>query len=104
MAEFVDAVPADEIEAETASIVEVDGREVAIVHSGGQFYAVQNDCPHAGFPLGEGDVVGEGIVECPGHGSTFNVVTGENLEGPATGPIETYEVEVVDGMVRVAIE
>lgn len=104
MAEFVDAVPADELDPETACVVEIDGKEVAIVHTGGEFYATRNDCPHAGFPIGEGDLVGEGAIECPGHGATFNVATGEPLSGPATEPLETYDVEVVDGMVRVAFE
>ncbi|MFN2614971.1 MAG: Rieske (2Fe-2S) protein [Actinomycetota bacterium] len=89
---------------ETAAVIEFDGREIAIVHTGGQFYALQNECTHANFPLGEGDLVGEGVLECPGHGSQFNLTTGEVLQGPATEPVETYEVEVVDGMVRVAIE
>ena len=104
MADFVDAIPADEITPETAAVVEVDGREIAIVHTGGQFYALQNDCTHAAFPIGEGDLVGEGVIECPGHGSQFNVTTGDVLQGPALEALETYEVEVVDGMVRVAIE
>lgn len=104
MADFVDAVPADEIDPETAAVVEVAGKEIAIAHTGGAFFAFQNECTHAGHPLGEGDIVGEGVIECPGHASTFNVATGEALNGPATEPIETYDVEVVDGMVRVAIE
>lgn len=104
MAEFVDAVPADEIPPETAAVVEVDGREIAIVHTGGVFYALQNECTHAGYPMGEGDLVGEGVLECPGHGSTFDVKTGEVRGPPAEEPLETYDVEVVDGMVRVALE
>lgn len=104
MADFVDAVPIDDIPEESAAVVEVDGREVAIVRTGKEVYALQNDCPHAGAPIGEGDLVGEGVIECPGHGSTFNVVTGEVLSGPAEDPLETYEVEVADGWIRVAVE
>lgn len=104
MPDFVDAIPADEIVPETAAVVEVDGREICIVHTGGQFYAMQNECTHAAFPMGEGDVVGEGVLECPGHGSTFNVASGDVLGGPAEDPLETFEVEVVDGVVRVAVE
>jgi nitrite reductase/ring-hydroxylating ferredoxin subunit len=102
--DFVDAIAADEVDPETACVVDVGGVEIAIVHTGGEFYAIQNMCPHAGSPLGEGDVVGEGVIECPGHSSTFNVVTGEPLNGPATEPLETYDLEVVDGMIRVALE
>jgi 3-phenylpropionate/trans-cinnamate dioxygenase ferredoxin subunit len=104
MADFFDAVKADDVPIETASVVEVNGKEVALIHTGGEFYALANECTHANYPIGEGDLVGENIIECPGHGSTFNVLTGDVLSGPADEPLETYEVQVVDGMVRVAVE
>jgi len=104
MAEFVDAVAADEIPEESAAVVEVSGVEVAIIKTGGKYYALQNECTHAGHPIGAGDIVDDGVVECPGHGANFNVQTGEAISGPADEPLETYEVEVVDGMVRVALE
>lgn len=104
MGEFYDAIPLEELLPETTAVVEVNGKEVALVHTGGEVYALQNDCTHAGYPMGEGDVVSDGVLECPGHGSTFNVATGEAINGPATEPLETYDVEVVNGMVRVAVE
>jgi len=104
MPEFYDAVPVDEIDEGAAAVVEVNGQEIAIVQTGGKFYALQNECTHAGSPIGEGDVVDDGAIECPGHGSTFSVATGDPLSGPADGPLEIYEVEVVDGMVRVAFD
>lgn len=104
MAEFVDAVAEDEVPEDTAVVCEVDGKEVAIVRTGGDFYALQNDCPHAGSPIGEGDIVADGIIECPGHGATFKVASGEVVSGPADEDLETYEVQVVDGMVRVALD
>jgi len=104
MAEFFDAVPADDVPGETASVVEVNGKAVALVHTGGVFYALANECTHANYSIGEGDLVGENVIECPGHGSTFNVQTGDVISGPADEPLETYEVKVVDGMVRVAVE
>jgi 3-phenylpropionate/trans-cinnamate dioxygenase ferredoxin component len=104
MADFVDAVPADDVPDETAAVVEVNGKEIALIHTGGKFYALQNECTHAAYPIGEGDLVAENVVECPGHGSQFNVQTGDVVSGPADEPLETYDVEVVDGMVRVAAE
>ena len=104
MTDFVDAIPADEVPDESANVIEVNGREIALIRTGGQFFALQNECTHADYPMGEGDLVGENILECPGHASTFNVVTGEVVSGPADEPLETFDVEVVDGMVRVAVE
>ena len=75
------AVPADEVPSETASVVEVNGKEIALVHTGGEFYALANECTHANYPIGEGDLVGENVIECPGHGSTFNVQTGDAMGG-----------------------
>lgn len=104
MSDFYDAIPVDEMDPETAATVEVNGREVCIVYTNGEFYALQNDCTHAGFPMGEGDLTSEGLLECPGHASMFNIETGEPTGGPATEPLETYDVQVVDGVVRVAID
>ena len=41
MAEFYNAVPADDVPSETASVVEVNGKEIALVHTGGEFYALE---------------------------------------------------------------
>lgn len=104
MAEFIDAVSDDDLLDESALVIEVKGREIALVRSGGEVYALQNECSHAGQALGDGELIEEGVLECPGHGATFNVATGEVIGGPATEPVETFDVEVVDGMIRVAIE
>ncbi|HVL33041.1 MAG TPA: Rieske 2Fe-2S domain-containing protein [Actinomycetota bacterium] len=104
MGEFYDAVPVDEVDPETACVVEVNGREIALVHTGGEFYALQNECTHGGMPIGEGDLVGERVIECPGHSAHFNVATGDVMTGPADEALETYDVQIVDGMVRVAVE
>lgn len=104
MAEFIDAVADDDLLDETALVIEVKGQEIALVRTGGEVYAMQNDCPHAGQPLGDGEIIEEGVLECPGHGARFNVATGEVVQGPAAEPVTTYDVEVVDGMIRVALE
>ncbi|MCB1112140.1 MAG: Rieske 2Fe-2S domain-containing protein [Chlamydiales bacterium] len=52
-----------------------DGREIAIFHINGQFYALNNCCPHEGGPLGEGDVEGCQVT-CPWHAWEFDIKTG----------------------------
>ena len=42
-------------------------------------------------------------IECPRHGSTFDLRTGEPCSLPATRPVRVYEVEVVDGTVSVVL-
>ncbi len=72
-------------------------QEIAIFNVDGQFYAIQNKCTHMGGPLCEGGLWGD-VVQCPWHGSEFNVRTGEVVTDPAETPIATYEVEVKDGL------
>ena len=80
-----------------ATMVYVDGDEVAVFNVGGRFYATQNACTHAEGPLSEGDLEGK-VVTCPWHGSQFDVTTGEVRAGPARDPIKTYKVTVADGI------
>jgi 3-phenylpropionate/trans-cinnamate dioxygenase ferredoxin component len=77
--------------------------ELAIVHSGGNFYAIYDECSHAQIPLSEGDV-GDGEVECYLHGSRFDLRTGEPIGLPATEPVPIYRcvVEGADVMVDIS--
>ncbi len=81
--------------------VEADGIGVALFNVDGTIYALDNTCPHAGGPLGEGTLSNE-IVECPWHGWRYNVRTGEKLENPEF-KVACYEVHVKDNVILVAI-
>ncbi len=71
---------------------------VAVYHVGGELFATQDVCPHAGARLSEGELAGT-LITCPRHGSQFDVRTGERLRGPADLEIETYRVEIDGGQV-----
>ena len=61
-------------------------------------YVIGDQCSHADVSLSEGDVdVDECTIECPKHGSSFDLATGEPLSLPALKPVPTYAVSVVDG-------
>jgi nitrite reductase/ring-hydroxylating ferredoxin subunit len=77
-----------------------NGKEIAVFNVGGQFYATQAACTHAGGPLCEGELAGN-IITCPWHGSQFNVQTGEVVMDPATEPLVTYSVKVQDDILVV---
>ena len=79
MPEFVTVAAVEDIPPGTGRTVEVKGTWIALFNVDGLFYAVDNTCPHAGGPLGEGYLDGH-IVECPWHGWRFNVKTGERPE------------------------
>jgi 3-phenylpropionate/trans-cinnamate dioxygenase ferredoxin component len=88
-ATFVRACAVGDVAPESAIAVEVDGIELAIVHSAGRFYAIADECSHAAIPLSEGDV-GDGEIECYMHGSRFDLSTGQPIGLPATEPVPIY--------------
>src|SRR6266511_2008 len=70
--------------------------EIAIANLGdGVFLAVDDICSHAEASLSEGEVdVDDETIECPRHGSTFDLRTGRPRTLPATMPVVTYPVKV----------
>jgi 3-phenylpropionate/trans-cinnamate dioxygenase ferredoxin subunit len=73
--------------------VEIGGVEVAIVKSGGQVFAIRDECSHAQVALSEGEVF-DCEIECWLHGSTFDLRTGEPLSLPAYDPVPVYPVRL----------
>ena len=99
---FQPACSVDDVKPETAYAAEVDGVEVAVVQSGGQFFAIADQCSHAAIQLSEGDVEA-GEIECYLHGSRFDLRTGEPLGLPATEPVAVYPCQVAGGEVLVDV-
>jgi nitrite reductase/ring-hydroxylating ferredoxin subunit len=81
-------------------MVSADGASVLLVRDKGQLYALANTCSHAGGPLDEGEFV-DGCVVCPWHASTFRLIDGGNVRGPASIPQPAYETRVCDGKIDV---
>ena len=75
---------------------EVDGHEIAVANCGEEgFRAVDDICSHAHSHLSEGEVDCDfGTIECPKHGSTFDLESGRPRSLPATTPVNTYNVKV----------
>ena len=69
------------------------GKKVALAHIGSEFFAIDDTCTHAQCSLGEGSLI-EQEVECPCHGSRFDVKSGAVRFLPATAPIAIYPVKV----------
>ena len=70
-------------------------KEIGVYRLKGQYYALEDVCPHAYALLSQGFVMNDEI-ECPLHGSAFNLVTGEPSEPPATEAVAVYAV-TIDG-------
>jgi 3-phenylpropionate/trans-cinnamate dioxygenase ferredoxin subunit len=94
----------DELEPGTVRRVEIEGVPVAVVRCGDRVLAVNDVCSHANVSLSGGAVWCEELeIECPKHGSTFSLISGEPATLPATQPIAVYPVEIVDGVVHVDV-
>lgn len=94
--------PVESLLAGASQVVYVDGKQVALFNVDGQFHAVSNRCPHARGPLSEGVVnAGECSVVCPWHYAKFDLRTGHVIDGVASAPVESYAVEIRDGVVFV---
>ncbi|MET0143788.1 MAG: non-heme iron oxygenase ferredoxin subunit [Ilumatobacteraceae bacterium] len=93
------------LEPGTARRVDVDGVAVALVRIGDAVYAIGDICSHANVSLAEGEVwCDEREIECPKHGSTFSLETGEPLTLPATQPVPVFTAELADGAVTIRID
>ncbi len=84
---------------------QVDGRTVCIVNLGeAGFRAIGDLCTHAEALLHEGEIdVDDETVECPRHGSTFDLNTGAAKALPATLPEPTYPVEIDDDDILIEV-
>ncbi len=87
----------DELGPGEARRFDVAGHRIALVRTDDAFFAIDDRCSHEDYSLAEGEVwADEALIECPRHGSTFDLRTGQPCSLPATQPVSVYDV-VVDG-------
>jgi 3-phenylpropionate/trans-cinnamate dioxygenase ferredoxin subunit len=103
---LVEVARTDDLGEGEAMKVVVEGHEIALVNlGGGEFRAVDDICSHAHYFLSEGDVDAEDrTIECPKHGSVFDLDTGVPRSLPATVPVATYRVKVEGDRVLIDVE
>ena len=90
---FVKVVDIKNIKPSEMKQIQVDGEDICLANVDGKFYAIGNVCTHEGGPLADG-TLDTYEVECPLHGSKFDVRTGEVTNPPATVAESTYEVKI----------
>lgn len=95
MAELVKITEINSVPSGKAEAFEVAGRRIALFNVNGVFFAIDDECPHAGASLASGFVNG-GKVGCPWHGAEFDLGTGAVLCAPARENVRSYRV-VIDG-------
>ena len=93
----IDICRAEELPPGASRIVEADGRKIGVFNAGGDLYAIEDRCSHDDGPLAEGAFDSEALtVECPRHGSLFDLTSGRPKTLPAYAPVRTFTTAVVD--------
>ncbi|MEI2701546.1 MAG: non-heme iron oxygenase ferredoxin subunit [Baekduia sp.] len=106
MAETFEVCPLSELPPGTIRIVETPEVELMVVNCAGELLAIEDRCSHDDGPLAEGCLDEAACtIECPRHGSLFDLRTGVPKTLPAYEPVESFPVTVGDdGVVRVAVD
>ena len=88
----------DELKVNALKLLHVDDKRIALGRTEKGYVAFSDHCTHRGASLADGVLIC-GTVQCPWHGSHFDVETGVVKAGPANENIETYKIEIREGKV-----
>ena len=102
MSNYVTVAEVGSIPAGQGRTFTVGERLVAVFNHGGEYFAIDDLCPHMGASLGAGEVDGEGIVTCPWHAWRFRVCDGTWADNP-TLKVDAYEVRVDGRNIQVRV-
>ena len=98
-------IPLAELPPGATKIVQVDDLEVGIVNCNGEIHAIEDRCSHDNGILFEGTVDVENCtVECPRHGSLFDIKTGRPMTLPAYAPVDVFPVRVEGDLIKVEVD
>ena len=94
-------LPASQLPVGGQALVRAEGVQVAVFRlETGALYAVDNACPHEGYPLTQGSVKGC-VLTCPWHNFKFDLTDGSCVKGDEA--VTTYPVREVDGQIEVEV-
>ncbi|MTD46713.1 Rieske 2Fe-2S domain-containing protein [Conexibacter sp. W3-3-2] len=105
MSPIIDVCPLADLPPGTCRIVTHDDLEIGVFNCAGELLAIEDRCSHDDGPLAEGELDERACtVECPRHGSVFDLRTGAPKNLPAYEAVERFEVLVEDGVVKVDVD
>ena len=103
--EIIDVCPLSELPPGTHRVIEHEDLDISVVNCGGEIFAIEDRCSHDDGVLLEGELDQERCrIECPRHGSWFDLRTGAALNLPAYQPVDTFPVLVEDGLIKLEID
>jgi 3-phenylpropionate/trans-cinnamate dioxygenase ferredoxin component len=104
VASWVEVGRVEDVPPGHAARVEIDEYPVAIFNVEGEFFCLDDTCSHAQASLSDGDLdVSRCAIECPLHGSAFDLRSGDPLSLPAVEPVHVHHIDTSDGLIRVAL-
>ncbi len=97
MPQIIDVCPLTELAPGEMRLVEWEDLEIGVFNCAGDIFAIEDRCSHDNGTLVEGELDQETCtVECPRHGSRFDLRTGKPTTLPAYVPVDTFSV-IIDG-------
>jgi 3-phenylpropionate/trans-cinnamate dioxygenase ferredoxin component len=101
----IDICPVAELPPGERKLVEWEDLEIGVFNCKGDLLAIEDRCSHDNGDLVDGELDQERCtVECPRHGSLFDLRTGKPLTLPAYVPVDTFEVSVEDGVIKLEVD
>jgi 3-phenylpropionate/trans-cinnamate dioxygenase ferredoxin subunit len=105
MAELIDICPVEELPPGDMRRVVWEDLEIGVINCGGELLAIEDRCSHDEGDLLEGELdETDCTIECPRHGSKFDLRTGKPLNLPAYVPVDTFPVTVRDGVIKIEVD
>ena len=105
MPEVIEVCPVQALSPGGMRLVEWEDLEIGVFNCAGTVYAIEDRCSHDNGPLVEGELDEEACtIECPRHGSRFDLKTGKPLTLPAYVPVETFPVIIEDETIKLEVE
>jgi 3-phenylpropionate/trans-cinnamate dioxygenase ferredoxin subunit len=103
--ETIDVCPVSELAPGERKLIEWEDLEIGIFNCNGSLYAIEDRCSHDNGPLAEGEFDEDTCtVECPRHGSLFDIKTGQPKTLPAYQPVDTFPVTVEDDIIKLEVD
>jgi 3-phenylpropionate/trans-cinnamate dioxygenase ferredoxin component len=103
--ENIEVCPTSELQPGQVRLVEWEDLEIGVFNCAGTVYAIEDRCSHDDGPLVEGEFDQDACtVECPRHGSMFDLKTGKPMTLPAYVPVDTFQVIIEDETIKLEVD
>jgi 3-phenylpropionate/trans-cinnamate dioxygenase ferredoxin subunit len=103
--ETITVCPVEELPPGAMRLVAWEDLEIGVFNCSGSYYAIEDRCSHDDGPLAEGELdEATCTVECPRHGSRFDLKTGKPITLPAYAPVDTFSVVIDDDLIKLEVD